>query len=209
MTMQTIQIDPDAPRKRQLRAAVEGIREGALVVYPGDSGYAILCSPELPKAVDRMRSVRNLPRTHHITLLCSSLKDLADWVVVETPMFRVIKQLTPGPFTFIFEAGPRVSKKILFGEKKTVGLRFPASPLAEALLDLYGGPLMTTSLTLPPDQQPAEDPEIIQKQIGHAIQFLFTAGERVSEPSTVLDLRQMPPVLLRQGAGDASQLVRE
>ena len=207
MKMQLLEVAIDRPRTRQLRPLVEALNERAAVAAcPGDSGYALICSPYRLAAVERIRHLRHLPNSHHLTLLCRSLKELGNWGQVETPAYRLMKRLVPGPYTFIVQAGSEAPKRILQPKKKSLGLRFPNSPLMEQLLELNGGPLLTTTLTLPSTEATAENPQHIEEEVGQQLDFLLDAGERPYEPTTILDLRQWPPEILRQGAGQAPDL---
>lgn len=207
MTLQILEIDPERPRTRQLRPVLDAMKSNqAVVAYPGDSGYALICHPGQDKAVERMRQMRHLPRTHHLTLLCGSLKELGSWGQVATPCYRLMKRLVPGPYTFIVVAGDDAPRRILQTRKLSIGLRFPRSPLLHKLLELNGGPLLTTSLVLPGEEEPAEEPEDIIRALGGQLDFFLAAGSCASNPTTIVDLREGTPQILRQGAGKLDHL---
>lgn len=206
MGLQIINLDPDRPRRRQLALVAEAVQRQAVIALPSDSGYSFICHPLHVKAVDKMRQLRQLPKGHHLTLLCPNLSALGEWAQVDTPSYRLLRRLTPGPYTFIVLAGKEAPKKIQHPKRRTMGLRFPDSPLLQMLMELCDSPLLTTTLTLPGVSTPAEEIEDIERACQNGVQYLLSVGDKAYEPTTVLDLCTSPPELLRQGAGDISTL---
>ena len=205
MTVQLVEVEPDRPRTRQLKPVIASIQAGGVIACPGDSGYALLCDPLQTEPVRRIRQLRKLKSGHHLTLLCEGLGQLGNWALVDTPGYRLMKRLVPGPYTFILQAGKDSPRRILQPKKKSLGLRFPDSPLSKKMLQMNGGPLLTTSLILPGQSEPADQIDPILASIGTDLDFLLYDRDLIyPEPTTVLDLRTWPPEVLRQGSGDTS-----
>lgn len=204
---QFFQIHPENPQLRLIKQAVEIIRSGGLVAYPTDSAYALGCHIGDKLALDRIRAIRQLDKHHNFTLMCRDLSELATYARVDNQTFRALKGHTPGPFTFILEATSEVPKRLMHPKRKTIGMRVPNNPVALALMEELGEPLMTSSLLLPGEQYPPIDPYDIRQTLEHQLDLVIDGGFCGMEATTVIDMTGDSPELIRQGCGDASDFL--
>lgn len=200
-----IEIHPTDPQPRQVAAVVQIIRSGGLIAYPTDSSYAFGCQIGDKNAIDRIRRIRRTDVNHNFTLVCADLSEISLYARVDNWAYRLIKSLTPGPYTFVLPATREVPKMLQNPKRRTIGLRVPDHPLAHALLESLGEPIMSSTLTLPGDTIPLTDPEDIEERIGHQIEAIVEAGAMGIEPTSVLDLSNGTVEILRAGRGDVSQ----
>ncbi|MGN0921350.1 MAG: L-threonylcarbamoyladenylate synthase [Cellvibrio sp.] len=198
---QFFQIHPDNPQARLISQAVEIIRKGGLVVYPTDSAYALGCGIGEKDALERIRTLRKLDKHHNFTLVCRDLSELATYARVSNTAFRLLKSHTPGPYTFILEGTAEVPRRMLHPKRKTIGLRVPDNPIALALLEELGEPLMTSSLIMPGDEYPLSDPYDIRETLEHHVDLVIDGGYCGLEATTVVDLTEDSAQLVRQGKG--------
>lgn len=203
-----LDIHPVDPQPRLIAQAVDLIRDGGLVAYPTDSGYALGCSLGNQEGKDRIASIRRLDERHHYTLVCSSFAQLGQFVIIDNTVFRAIKAATPGPYTFILPATREVPRRLLHAKKKTVGVRLPAHKVVAALLAELGEPLLSSTLLLPGQDQPLTEGWVVNEEIGQLVDAVIE-GESGSEPTTVIDFTQGAPVVERHGAGDPSAFIEE
>ena len=196
-----IELHPENPQPRLIAKAVEIIRKGGLIVYPTDSGYALGCHIGDKKALDRIRQIRKLDKKHNFTLVCRDLSELANFARVDNSSFRVLRNHTPGPYTFILRASPEVPNRLQHPKRKTIGIRVPDHPVALALLEELGEPIMSTSLIMPGDEYTLVDEERISKQLGGRVDLIIHAGHTSDVPTTVIDLMDGFPQVVRRGAG--------
>lgn len=201
---QFFQIHPENPQHRLIAQAVDIIRKGGLVVYPTDSAYALGCHIGDKDALERIRSLRKLDKNHNFTLMCRDLSELATYARVDNQVFRLLKNHTPGAYTFILEATAEVPRRLLHPKRKTIGLRVPDNAIALALLAELGEPLMTSSLLLPGEEYPMTDPYDIRDSLEHFVDLVIDGGYCGLEPTTVVDLTGDNPELVRHGKGDFS-----
>ncbi len=201
---QFFQIHPENPQARLIKQAVEIIRKGGLVAYPTDCAYALGCHIGDKMALDRIRAIRQLDKNHNFTLMCRDLSELATYAKVDNQIFRSIKNHTPGPFTFILEATSEVPKRLMHPKRKTIGMRVPASPIAQALLEELGEPLMTSSLLMPGDEFPLTDPYDIRETLEHQLELVIDGGFCGMEATSVVDMTGETPEVMRRGCGDIS-----
>jgi tRNA threonylcarbamoyl adenosine modification protein (Sua5/YciO/YrdC/YwlC family) len=199
---QFFQIHPENPQQRLILQAADIIRKGGLVVYPTDSAYALGCQMGDKDALERIRSLRKLDKNHNFTLMCRDLSELATYARVDNQVYRLLKNHTPGAYTFILEGTADVPRRLMHPKRKTVGLRVPDNPIALALLEELGEPLMTSSLLLPGEEYPMTDPYDIRDTLEHFVELVIDGGYCGLEPTTVIDLTQDVPELVRQGKGD-------
>ncbi len=190
-----------------MRQATEIVRRGGVVVYPTDSAYAIACEIGNKDGVERIRRLRQVGKGHNFTLVCRDLSELATYARVDNSTFRLLKAHTPGPYTFILDATREVPRRLMHPKRRTIGLRVPAHPIAEALLQDLGEPLMSSSLVLPGDDLPLTDPWEIRETLEHDVDLVIDGGFCGMETTTVVDLSGAEPVLLRQGRGSVEALV--
>ncbi len=195
-------IHPDNPQPRLINQAVEIVRKGGVIVYPTDSGYALGCKIEDKGAMERICRIRQLPDGHNFTLMCRDLSELSTYSQVDNSAFRILKNNTPGNYTFILKATKEVPRRLMNDKRKTIGLRVPSNPVALALLERLNEPMMSTSLMLPGNDFTESDPEEIQHSIGKLVDLIIDGGTLGQQPTTVIDLTSDAPVIVREGAGD-------
>lgn len=195
-------IHPDNPQSRLLREAVLIIREGGVVVYPTDSGYAIGCNLGNKSALERIKRLRQLDNTHNMTLICNNLTQLSIYAKFSKATYRLLKSFTPGSYTFILNATNAVPKLMLHAKKRTLGLRIPDNIIALTLLEYLEAPLMNTTLILPQALAPLSEPSAIYDVLGNHVDLIIDGGNCGYEPTTVVDLTGEYPTILRVGKGD-------
>ncbi len=202
-----IEIHPTHPQGRLLRAAAEVLRDDGVIVYPTDSTYALGCRMEAKDGQSRIHAIRRDNVRHYLTLVCPDLSSLATHARVDNQAFRLLKSLTPGPYTFILQASREIPKRILDPKRKTIGLRIPDHPVAQALLAELGEPLLSATLADPQLELPLADPQDLFDRYEHAIDLMLDAGACGLEPTTILDLTGPRPLLVREGCGDVSRVL--
>ena len=202
-----IEIHPANPQPRLVAAVVQVIRRGGLIAYPTDSSYAFGCHIGDKRAMDRIRRIRRTDKHHNFTLVCSDLSEIGTYARIDNWAYRMLRAMTPGPYTFILPATREVPKRLQHPKRRTIGLRVPDHPLVQAMLDLLGEPIMSSTLSLPGDDRPMTDPEEIDRRIGHQVDVIIDAGPTGIEPTSVIDLSSGVPEVLRVGRGDVSAFV--
>jgi len=203
---QYFQIHPHNPQPRLIRRAVEIVLDGGVIAYPTDSSYALGCLLDNTLAIQRMREIRALDENHNFTLVCSGLSEVGVYVKLANEAHRLIKSLTPGPYTFILPATREVPRRFQNQRRRTVGLRIPRAPIVSALLSELNAPLMSTTLILPNEELPQNDAQRIREVLEHYIDLVIDGGACGLEPTTVVDLVDGEPKVLRVGKGDLSPL---
>ena len=198
---QLFEVHPDNPHIRLLKQAVALLQKGEVLAVPTDSSYALVCHLDDKSAADKLRRIRGVDDKHHLTLLCRDLSELANYAKVDNQQFRLIKSATPGPFTFILEASKEVPRRLSHPARKTIGLRVPDHKVLQALLALHEGPLLATTLIAPGETEPMNDAEDIRSHYEHQIAAVIDAGACALEPTTVVDLTQGEPEIIREGRG--------
>lgn len=197
-------IHPDNPQVRLVKQAVALVREGGVIAYPTDSAYALGCHLGDKAALERIIRIRELDDRHNFTLLCRDLSEIANYAKVDNATYRLLKAHTPGAYTFILAATGEVPRRILHPKRKTIGIRVPDHAICQALLGELNEPLLTTTLHLPGDEDPLNDPEVIRDRVGSRLDLIIDGGYGALEPTTVVDLSGDDPVVLREGRGDPS-----
>jgi len=203
---QYFELHPENPQPRLLKQAVALLEKGGVLAVPTDSSYALVCHLDDKAAADRLRRIRGVDDKHHLTLLCRDLSELANYARVDNRQFRLIKSATPGPFTFILEASKEVPRRVSHPQRKTIGLRVPEHAALQALLALHAGPLLATTLIPQGETEPLNDAQEIRERYERLVDGVLDAGACPLEPTTVIDLSEGEPVLVRQGGGDAARL---
>jgi len=194
-------IHPDNPQPRLIRRTVEILRAGGVIVYPTDSCYALGCRLGDKAAMARLRAIRQVGERHHFALVCRDLAELAVYARVDNRQFRLLKRETPGSYTFILKATREVPKRLLHPSRKTIGLRVPDHRVVHALLAELGEPLLSSTLLLPGDELPLNDPREIRDRLEHEVDLVLDAGSCGITPTTIVDLTGEDPVITRQGKG--------
>ena len=198
-------VHPVDPQPRSIGQAVQILRDGGLIAYPTDSCYALGAVMGNREALDRIRQIRRLDEKHHFTLVCREFAQLGQLVDMPNDVFRAIKAVTPGPYTFILPATREVPKRMLHPKKKTVGVRIPDHAVVRALLAELGEPLLSSTLLLPEEEEPLTDGWEIKERLDHAVDAVIDDGDTRSEPTTVVDFSSGTAEITRRGAGDPSR----
>ncbi|ROR32259.1 L-threonylcarbamoyladenylate synthase [Inmirania thermothiophila] len=204
---QYFEVHPRNPQPRLIRQAAEILRRGGVIAYPTDATYALGCRVADKAAVERIRAIRRLDSHHELTLVCRDLGHLATYAKVDNTAFRILRALTPGPYTFILRGTREVPRRLLDPRRRTVGLRVPDHPVVQALVEALGEPLMSTTAQLPGEDRPLTEPCEIRERLGHALDLVLDAGAGGIEPTTVVDMTGPVPEVVRVGAGDPAPLL--
>ena len=200
---QFFQVHPENPQLRLIKQAMQIIDQGGIVAVPTDSCYALVCHLDDKDAVTRLRRIRGVDEKHHLTLLCRDLSEIAVYAKIDNRLFRMMKYATPGPYTMILEATKEVPRRLSHPSRKTIGLRVPENSITHALLEELKQPLLGTTLILPNEDEPLTDPEIIRVRLEKLIDLVIDGGACSLVPTTVIDMTNDIPELIRQGRGDA------
>ena len=201
-----IEIHPTHPQPRLVASVVEALRNGALIAYPTDSSYAFGCHIGDKRAMDRIRRIRKTDKNHNFTLVCSDLSEISVYARVDNWAYRLLRSMTPGPYTFILPATREVPKRLQNPKRRTIGLRVPDHPLVHMVLEELGEPIMSSTLSLPGDDRPLTNAEDVEERIGKHVDLIIDAGPTGLEPTTVLDLSHGTVEVLRLGRGDVSSI---
>ncbi len=204
---QLITVHPDNPSARGIKLAAKQLQQGGVIVYPTDSTYALGCNIGNKTALDRIRRIRRLGDRHNFTLVCSDLSSLATYAQVPNSAYRILKAHTPGPYTFVLKASPEVPRRLMHPKRRTIGLRVPKHNVAQALLAELAEPVMSTSLILPDDGRPLSEIDEIRECVGKLVEVIIDGGSCGVEPTTMVELVEGPPRLLREGKGDVGPFV--
>ena len=199
-----LRVHPDNPQPRLISQAVERIRAGDVVVYPTDAAYAIGCQIGNKNAMERISQIRGLGSKHQYAILCADLSDIATYAKVDNAMYRLLKNNTPAVTTFILPATSEVPMLFMHPKKRTIGLRMPSNPIAQALLKELGEPLLTSTLILPDQTDPLDDPFDIENQLGKRIDVFIDGGFGTLSTTSIVDLSGDYSVIIRRGVGDVS-----
>ncbi|WP_150539311.1 L-threonylcarbamoyladenylate synthase [Actinobacillus vicugnae] len=194
-------IHPDNPQARLINQAVEIIKNGGVIIYPTDSGYALGCAIGEKHAMDRIVAIRKLPENHNFTLVCSDLSELSTYALVTNQSYRLIKNNTPNPYTFILPATKDVPRRLMT-KRKTIGIRVPDNAIALALIAALGEPILSCSLMLPDTEVTESDPDEIREHLERRVDLIIHGGYLGQQPTTVIDLTEDSPRIIREGSGD-------
>ena len=205
---QYFEIHPDNPQSRLIKQAVEIINKGGVVIYPTDSSYAIGCHLGDKKAMDKIRMIRQLDKSHDFTLVCRDLSEISRYAIVDNMNYRLMKSLTPGPYTFILPATREVPKRLLNPKRKTIGIRVPDNAVCSELLAELDQPLMSSTLILPNQDYPLTDPYEIRVKLENVVDLIIDGGYSGNDSTTVVSLTDDKPEILRQGLGSADWLTQ-
>jgi tRNA threonylcarbamoyl adenosine modification protein (Sua5/YciO/YrdC/YwlC family) len=197
-------IHPLNPQLRLIRKAADIVRAGGIIVYPTDSCYALGCRIGDKTAMERMRAIRQVDEKHHFALVCRDLSEIATYAKVNNRQYRLLKAATPGCYAFILEATREVPKRLQHPSRRTIGLRIPDHPVVHALLAELNEPLLSSTLTLPGDDMPLNDPDEIRERLEHQVDLILDSGSCGVEPTTVVNLTSDAPVIERVGKGDTA-----
>ncbi|MGB5396855.1 MAG: L-threonylcarbamoyladenylate synthase [Gammaproteobacteria bacterium] len=198
---QYFEIHPTHPQPRLIKQAVEIIHGGGVIAYPTDSSYALGCHIGDKDALQRIRRIRKIDDKHNLTLVCRDLSEIATYAKIENADYRLLKSLTPGPYTFLLNATAEVPRRLMHPKRRTIGIRVVDHPIVRALLDELGQPIMSCTLIMPGDQFPLNDADEIREQLDCRIELIIDGGHCGSEPTTVIRMTGGAPELTRQGKG--------
>ena len=205
--MQTFYIHPDNPQPRLIEQAADLLRNDKLLIYPTDTSYAFGCRLGAKDALEKLKLIRELDDKHQFTLLCRDLSEIATYATVDNQQFKQLKSHTPAPITFILNATKDVPKKLAHPKKKTIGIRVPSNPIAQALLEAMDEPILTSSLILPNSDNILDDPFEIEDLLSNQVDGLINAGIKTTKLTTIVDMTSGHPEVIREGAGDVESLL--
>lgn len=200
-------IHSENPQARLVSQSVSILRQGGVIAYPTDSSYALGCCMGEKTALERIRKLRQIPAEQNMTLFCRDLSEIATYASVNNSAFRMMKSMTPGPYTFILKAKRDVPKRLQHPKRKTIGIRIPNNPISLALLSALGEPMISISLVLPNEDLPETDPEVIDEKIGKQVDLIIDGAAGGLDFTTILDMTGDEPVILREGLGAADLTV--
>ena len=206
MSATWLELHPVNPQTRLLAQVAARLRAGAVIAYPTDSCYALGCHLDDREAAERLRRIRQFDKHHQFTLVCRDLSQISTYARVDNTQFRLLKRLTPGPFTFVLEATKELPRRVAHEKRKTIGIRVPDHVITQSLLATLGEPLISCTLQFPEEQGPVSDPQDVRERLSQCVDVVLDGGHCGTEPTTVLDLSEEPPRLLRQGKGGVSNL---
>ncbi|MDB5987551.1 MAG: threonylcarbamoyl-AMP synthase [Nevskia sp.] len=201
-----LELHPVDPQRRFLTRAVERVRAGGVIAYPTDSCYALGCQLGDKGAVERIRTIRQFEKQHLFTLVCRDLSEIATYAKVDNWQYRLLKTLTPGPYTFVLEATKELPRRVVQEKRKTIGIRVPDHRVVQTLLEMLGEPLISCTLQFPREQQPVNDPNEVRAQLDRQVDLVLDGGACGLVPTTIVDLTGAAPVLIREGLGDVAAL---
>lgn len=201
---ETIQIHPSQNNPKLLKIVVDCLRLGGVIAYPTDSGYALGCSSKEKEALERIKTIRHLDDYHPFTLICRDVSEVSHYAELSNPTFRILKRLTPGPYTFILEAGKNVPQ-LAQSKRKKIGVRIPDHPIPSMIAEALQQPLLSTTLILPGSEVPLLDAEEVAEALSQEIDLIIDGGYAGFEPTSILDLSGEKPIILRLGSGDVSE----
>lgn len=204
-----ITIHPETPQPRLIRQLVEAIRKGALIAFPTDTCYALGCLIGNKQGMERIRRIRRLDDKHQFAILCRDLSDIALYAKVENWAYRLLKTLTPGPYTFVLKATHEVPRRLQMPKRKTIGIRVPAHPLLEVILAELGQSVVTSTLQLPGNDTPLSDPDQIEEQLSHMVDIIVDGGACGLVPTTIVDLSCGEAQVIRHGKGGVEWLEQD
>ena len=199
-------IHPVNPQSRLVREAAAIVRSGGVIAYPTDSSYALGCRIGDPAAAERIRTLRQVDAKHHLTLVCRDLAEVARYAQLDNWQFRIVKQGVPGSYTFLLPATREVPRRLQHPKRSTIGVRVPDHAVVQALLSELDEPLLSSTLIPPGAEHPNNDPMEIRAAYEHQIDLIIDSGACHLEPTTVIDLAVIPPVVVRAGRGDLARL---
>ena len=200
-------VHPKDPQPRLIRRAIEIVRQGGLIVYATDSAYSFGCSLDSKDALERIRRIRRLEEDHNFTLVCIDLSQISTFAKIGNEAFRLIKTLTPGPFTFILQATRETPRRLQHSKRKTIGIRLPDNPITMALVSELQEPLFSSTLILPGEEAAMNDPEEIRQRLEKEVDLIIDSGRVAYEPTTIIGFTEAAPEVIRLGKGDVNGLI--
>ena len=202
---QHFEIHPETPQMRLISHVVDILREGGVIVYPTDSCYALGCTLDNKQGLERIYRLRRLDKGHHMSLVCVDLSSIATYAKVDNRNYRLLKSLTPGPYTFILKATNEIPRRLLHPKRKTIGIRVPDNAIVHAMLENLGEPMMSTTLLMPDNEYPLSEPYDISEALQNRVDAVIDGGACGFEETSVISLETEVEVI-REGKGDTSML---
>jgi tRNA threonylcarbamoyl adenosine modification protein (Sua5/YciO/YrdC/YwlC family) len=199
-----LKIHPKNPQSRLINQAVSIIRDGGVVVYPTDSSYALGCHIGDKGAMERIRRIRKVDESHNFTLVCRDLTEISNYAKIDNRDYRLLKNMTPGPYTFIHKATKQVPRRLMHPKRKTIGIRVPDNEIVRALLQVLGEPIMSTTLIMPGEEMPLTDPYEMRDILDFQVDLIIDGGYCGFEPTTVIVMTDQLPEVIREGKGESS-----
>ncbi len=203
---QFFEVHPANPQPRLIRQAAVILRAGGVIAYPTDSSYALGCHLGDATAARRIRQIRGVGESHLMTLVLRDLSEIGHFAKLDNRQFRIVRQGTPGRYTFVLRATREVPRRLQHPRRSTIGVRVPDHAVAQALLQELGEPILSSTLMLPGSTEPLNDAATIREEAGDALDLVIDAGACTAEPTTIVDLTVDPPAIVRLGAGDPARL---
>jgi tRNA threonylcarbamoyl adenosine modification protein (Sua5/YciO/YrdC/YwlC family) len=197
-------LHPTHPEPRLIKRAADIVRGGGVIAYPTDSCYALGCQIGDKSAMERIRVIRDVDERHHFTLVCRDLSEIGMFAKVNNAQYRLLKAHTPGSYTFILQATRELPRRLAHPKRATIGVRVPEHSATQALLGELNEPLLSATLIMPGDEQPLNDADEIRARLNHQLDLILDGGACGVEPTTIIDLSDDEPILVRRGKGDAS-----
>ena len=197
-------VHPENPQRRLINQAVEIVRKGGVVAYPTDSSYALGCAMGDKEAMNRIRRIRQVGDAHNFTLMCKDLSEISIYAKIDNDIYRLLKRFTPGPYTFILAATREVPRRLQNPKRRTIGIRVPDFPFVSMLLDGLKEPLMSSTLIMPGDDLPLNDAEEIRETLEHDVDLVVDGGACDIQPTSVIEMADGLPRVLRCGKGDTT-----
>lgn len=204
-----LSVHPQNPQARLLAQAAVHLRQGRVIAYPTDSCYALGCHLDDRAAADRLRRIRNFDRNHQFTLVCRDLSEIATYAKVDNWQFRLLRKFTPGPYTFILDATKELPRRVAHEKRKTIGIRVPDHPVTQALLATLGEPLISCTLQFPGESDPVNDTDEFHDRLDREVDVVLESGNCGLQPTTIIDLTEQPPKLIRLGKGPVHNLLAD
>lgn len=206
MEAKVFELHPQNPQPRTLNQIVEIIRDGGIMAYPTDSGYALGCALANGDGLERIRRIRKLDDKHHFTLVCHDFSQLGQLVIVSNSQFRLIKSLTPGSYTFILKGTKEVPRATLNKKKHSVGVRIPNHKVALSLVEALSEAILSCTLILPGEEEPLTSAEDVIARLGHELDLIVDAPIGNPQATTVINMEDNEPIVTREGAGNVDFL---
>lgn len=201
MAAQVLRVHPRTPERRLLAKAAATVAAGGVIAYPTDSSYALGCRLADKEAAERLRRLRGTDRHHPFTLVCRDLSEIATYAHVDNPAYRLLRSLTPGPYTFVLPATREVPRRLMHPKRKTIGIRVPDHPVARALLETLDQPLMSATVVAATEEVPLADAAAVADAFANVVDCILDGGSTPAEPTTVLELADGRAKVLRLGRG--------
>jgi len=197
-----VELNQTNPQPREINRIVQSLERGGIIVYPTDTTYAIGCDIENRKAAQKIKAIKQIPKEKLLSLICPDLQTVSQYGYLGNQAYKLMKHCLPGAYTFILKA-TKLVPKVMMTKRKTIGVRIPDNVIAQSIVEALGRPMVTASVRIS-GEEIMSDPEEIFNSLGHQLDYVIDAGMLYPDPSSVIDLCEEPPVIIREGKGDIS-----